>query len=140
MKRIAVPTLLIPAVVFALYRFLPASKDAPWSPLRIAGAILAALSYVLVITARIQLGNSFSVRPEAKELVTHGLYARLRNPMYVFVDLMILGLILVLDLHWLLLVFVPFVGFQAFQAHREAKVLREKFGSVYLDYRQQTWF
>jgi len=53
---------------------------------------------------------------------------------------MIFGLILALHLHWLLVVFAIFVVFQARQARREAKVLQEKFGQAYIDYRKQTWF
>jgi protein-S-isoprenylcysteine O-methyltransferase Ste14 len=89
-----------------------------------------------VITARVQLGKSFSVRAETKELVTHGLYARIRNPMCVSVELMVFGLILALHLYWLLVIFAVFVIFQARQARREAKVLQEAFGQAYLDYRK----
>ena len=60
--------------------------------------------------------------------------------MYVSVDLMVFGLILALPMHWLLVIFAVFVVFQARQARREAKVLQEKFGQAYLDYRKQTWF
>jgi len=140
MKRIVLPALLIPAVVLALFVFLPGSRHAPWSPLRTVGAILAGVSYAFLITSRIQLGDSFSVAPAAKELVTHGLYARLRNPMYVFVDLMAVGVIIALHLHWLLLVFLPLPFVQAWQAGREARVLQAKFGARYTDYRRQTWF
>jgi protein-S-isoprenylcysteine O-methyltransferase Ste14 len=37
-------------------------------------------------------------------------------------------------------VFAIFVVLQARQARREAKVLQEKFGQAYIDYRKQTWF
>jgi len=130
----------VPLLVFLLYLLVPGLKEQPWTAWRIGGAILAAIAYCMVITARVQLGKSFSVRAEAKELVTHGLYARIRNPMYVSVDLMVFGLILALHLHWLLVIFSVFVVFQARQARREAKVLQEKFGQAYLDYRKQTWF
>jgi protein-S-isoprenylcysteine O-methyltransferase Ste14 len=104
------------------------------------GAILAAVCYAFLITSRIQLGESFSVAPEARELVTHGLYARLRNPMYVFVDLMVLGAVVALHLPWLLLIFLPLPFVQAWQAGREAQVLQAKFGARYANYRSQTWF
>ena len=140
MKRTVLPALLIPAVVLALFVFLPPSRHAPWSPLRTVGAILALGSYVLLVTSRIQLGDSFSVGPEAKELVTHGLYARLRNPMYIFVDLMVVGVIVALHLPWLLLILLPLPFVQAWQAGREAQVLQAKFGATYTEYRKQTWF
>jgi protein-S-isoprenylcysteine O-methyltransferase Ste14 len=132
--------IVIPLIVLLLYLLVPGLKEQPWTALRIGGAILAAIAYSMVITARVQLGKSFSVRAEAKELVTHGLYARIRNPMYVSVDLMVFGLILALHLYWVFVIFAVFVVFQARQARREAKVLQGRFGQAYLDYRKQTWF
>jgi protein-S-isoprenylcysteine O-methyltransferase Ste14 len=138
--RVPIPAVVVALIVLLLYVLVPGVRERPWTSVRIAGAILAVLAYVLVFAARIQLGKSFSVRPQAKELVTHGLYSRFRNPMYVFVDIMLFGLILALHLHWLFVILPVFVVFQARQARREAKVLQEKFGQAYLDYRRQTWF
>jgi protein-S-isoprenylcysteine O-methyltransferase Ste14 len=134
------PPVVIALVVVLLYFFVPGVKEQPWTASRIAGAFLAVFGYVLVITARVQLGTSFSVRPRAKELVKHGLYSRIRNPMYVFVDVMLFGLILDMHLYWLFVILAGLAIFQGLQARREAKLLQEKFGQVYLDYRNQTWF
>jgi protein-S-isoprenylcysteine O-methyltransferase Ste14 len=131
---------MVPLVVLVLYLFVPGLKDRPWTILRIAGAILAVVGYSTFVTARLQLGKSFAGTPQAKELVTLGLYSRIRNPIYVFVDVMILGLILALHLYWLFALYPLLIAMHAFRAHREATVLREKFGQAYLDYRNQTWF
>ena len=138
--RVYVPAIAIVLVVLLLYLFVPGVKEQPWTTSRIAGAFLAVLGYVLAITARAQLGTSFSVRPEARELVTHGLYSRIRNPMYVFVDVMLFGLILILHVYWWFVILAGFPILQRLQARREARILQEKFGQVYLDYRNQTWF
>jgi protein-S-isoprenylcysteine O-methyltransferase Ste14 len=134
------PAVVIAFVVLLLYLFVPGVKEQPWTASRIAGGFLVVFGYVLVITARVQLGTSFSVRPRANELVKHGLYSRIRNPMYVFVDVMLFGLILVLHLYWLFVILAGLAIFQGLQARREAKLLHEKFGQIYLDYRNQTWF
>jgi protein-S-isoprenylcysteine O-methyltransferase Ste14 len=138
--RVYAPALVIALVVLLLYFYVPGVKELPWTASRIVGAFLGVIAYVLVITARVQLGTSFSVRPEAKELVTHGLYSRIRNPMYVFVDFMLFGLILVLHLYWLFVILAGLAIFQGLQARREARLLQEKFGQAYHDYRNQTWF
>ena len=138
--RIPIPAFVVPLMVFLLYILVPGVRERPWTAVRIAGAILAVMAYALVFAARIQLGKSFSVRPHAKELVTHGLYSHFRNPMYVFVDIMLFGFILALHLHWLFVILPVLVVFQACQTRREAKVLQEKFGQAYLNYRKQTWF
>lgn len=135
-----IPAVVVPLIVLLLCVLVPGVWERPWTAVRIAGSILAVIAYGLVVAARIQLGKSFSVRPQARDLVTHGLYSRFRNPMYVFLDIMLFGLILALPWHWLLVILPVFVMFQARQARREAKVLRGKFGQGYLDYREQTWF
>ena len=138
--RIPIPAIVVPVVVLLLYLFVPGLKEQPWTALRIAGAILAVAGYSAFVTARLQLGKSFAVTPQAKELVTLGLYSRIRNPIYVFVDVMIFGLILALRLYWLFALYPLLVAMHVFRAHREAKVLKEKFGRAYLDYCAQTWF
>ncbi|HSP67072.1 MAG TPA: isoprenylcysteine carboxylmethyltransferase family protein [Bryobacteraceae bacterium] len=137
--KIPIPAIVIPLVVLLLYLFVPGLKERPWTALRVAGGILAIVGYILLVTARIQLGKSFAVTAQAKELVTRGLYSRIRNPIYVFVDVMWLGLAIALS-YWL---FVPFLGLlvmHTVRARQEAKVLQDRFGQAYLDYRKQTWF
>jgi len=134
------PGLVIPAIVALLFFLIPGVREQPWTSVRIAGVVIAIIGYVLVLAARIQLGRSFSVRPQATELVVHGLYSRIRHPIYVFVDLMILGLILALGLRWGLLILPVVAVVQIVQARRENRILQAKFGQAYLDYCRQTWF
>jgi protein-S-isoprenylcysteine O-methyltransferase Ste14 len=138
--RIPIPAMVVPVVALCLYFFVPGVKERPWTALRIAGAILAVVGYSTFVTARLQLGKSFAVTPQAKELVTFGLYSRIRNPIYVFVDVMIFGLILALHLYWLFTLFPLLVILHVIRARREGKVLQEKFGQAYVDYRNKTWF
>jgi protein-S-isoprenylcysteine O-methyltransferase Ste14 len=138
--RIPIPAVVVPLVVLMLYLFVPGLKEQPWTVTRIAGVVLAAVGYSMFVTARLQLGKSFAVTPQAKDLVTLGLYSRIRNPIYFFVDVMIFGLILALHLYWLYLLFPLLVTMHVFRARREAKVLQEKFGQAYLDYCNRTWF
>src|SRR5262245_19623777 len=49
-----------------------------------AGIVVAAVAFPLWILARVQLGSAFSLRAEARRLVTTGLYSRIRHPVYVF--------------------------------------------------------
>ena len=138
--RIPIPAIAIPTVVLALYFLVPGVKGQPWTALRIFGVLLAAIGYSLLLTARIQLGNSFAVTPQAKALVTHGLYARIRNPIYLFVGVMWLGVTLALHLYWLFLPWCALLVLQTLRARREGIVMHEAFGQAYIDYRKQTWF
>lgn len=106
----------------------------------ILGSILAAVSAALLVLARVQLGKSFAVTPQAKGLVTHGLYSRIRNPMYLFLDLALCGVALAAGSWYPLLPLIILVPLQVRNAGREAELLQEKFGAAYAEYRRSTWF
>ncbi|MGA9673317.1 MAG: isoprenylcysteine carboxylmethyltransferase family protein [Terracidiphilus sp.] len=112
----------------------------PWTVSRIAGVSLFIPSFLLFALARIQLGQSFSVEAKATRLVTTGLYSRIRNPIYFFAFLMIAGVIVWTGHPLGLLIFVVLVPLQVFRVRKEEKVLTEKFGTAYLDYKRKTWF
>jgi len=115
-------------------------RDQPWTTMRAAGAGLMIPAFALWLTARIQLGKSFAIRAQAKKLVTHGLYARIRNPIYVFGTFLIAGIFLFLGRPMLLLLLIPVVVLQQVRIRKEERVLQAKFGDAYLEYKRQTWF
>jgi protein-S-isoprenylcysteine O-methyltransferase Ste14 len=104
------------------------------------GLILAIWAFILWATARVQLGSSFSVQPEARALVTRGIYSRIRNPIYVFGAMWIAGLVLVIGKPFWLLILLLLLPMQVVRARRESRVLEEKFGAEYREYRRMTWF
>ncbi len=132
--------LLLLSTILVLMAAFVASRDLPWTPMRIAGAILAIPSFVLWFVARVQLGKSFSITPQAKELVTHGLYSKIRNPVYLFGSLIIAGIFLYIGRPELLWLFAVLIPLQLFRIKKEEKVLEEKFGETYLEYKKRTWF
>jgi len=104
----------------------------------ISGAVLLVVALPLLAASRRQLGEAFSVGPQANVLVTHGLYSRIPHPMYAFLDLALLGVITIIRIPWLLVVWAGLIAIQAWQARREARVLEEAFGEAYLRYRKRT--
>jgi protein-S-isoprenylcysteine O-methyltransferase Ste14 len=127
-------------ILVAICFFVPQFLHQPWTPLRIAGAVIAMASLSLIAVARIQLGRAFSVRAKATRLVTTGLYARIRNPIYTFGCFFFLGLAMFIPAWWLLLALIVVIPMQIVRARREAAVLEATFGDEYRHYRQQTWF
>ena len=112
----------------------------PVTPWQIVGALIALPSGMLWMVARLQLGQSFAVRAEARQLVTTGLYSKIRNPIYVFGLLFITGIFIYLG-HFLWLWVVPaLAALQYWRVRAESAVLEAKFGDEYRQYRARTWF
>jgi protein-S-isoprenylcysteine O-methyltransferase Ste14 len=104
--------------------------DAPALGLLLAGQFFC-------VVALLQLGRSLSVMPEARRLVTAGLYARIRHPLYLAEAIATLGVLLQFrSIEALLLVLVQFC-IQLWRMREEEKVLEAAFPD-YADYRGRT--
>lgn len=136
--KINIATLAV--LVFAAIVFALNTTHLAWTPWHIAGLAIAAPALLLLVVARLQLGRAFSIEAKASVLVTHGLYSKIRNPIYVFGALMILGLIIFSAQLWFLSVFAALIPMQVVRSRRESRVLEEKFGAAYLEYKRRTWF
>jgi protein-S-isoprenylcysteine O-methyltransferase Ste14 len=115
-------------------------RGGPWTATRIAGVLVCVGALALLSVARIQLGRSFSVQARAMHLVTTGVYARIRNPIYLAGELLFVGLALFVPSWIPLLIVAVTVPIQMVRARREADVLRAAFGEEYEAYRRDTWF
>jgi len=127
-------------VVAILIWYAAHATHLQWTPWHIAGAAIAAPAFLLFVLARLQLGSAFSLEAKASKLVTTGLYARIRNPIYVFGALMIVGVIVFVDRPLWLLLFAVLIPLQVWRSGQEAKALEEKFGAEYREYKRKTWF
>jgi protein-S-isoprenylcysteine O-methyltransferase Ste14 len=123
-------------VLFGFIVFWPGT----WNGQRIVGFVLVVIGLALLSLARFQLGRSFSVTAQAKNLVTHGLYSKIRNPVYLFGGLAMAGFFLILQKPALWILFAVLVAMQIMRARKESQVLEAKFGDEYRAYRAQTWF
>jgi protein-S-isoprenylcysteine O-methyltransferase Ste14 len=117
-----------------------ALRPGTWNAARLAGFCMAFPAAVLLFTVRWQLGKSFSVTPQARELITWGLYSKIRNPIYVFSALLLLGVLIALQYRYAFLLLLVLVPIQIARARQEAKVLEARFGEEYRTYRNGTWF
>ena len=111
-----------------------------WTAMQTVGLCLLVAGFVLWTIARFQLGASFAVTAQARHLVTHGLYSKLRNPIYVFGSCVFVGIILVLGRPAWLLIFLVIIPLQIVRSRKESAVLEATFGDEYRKYRAGTWF
>ena len=124
------------AWIFALRQALTSA----WSISQIVGLAVAVPAFCLWALARLQLGKSFSISAQAKGLVTHGLYSKIQNPVYVFGGIFIAAVIVFIGRPLWLLVFLVLIPMQVMRIHKERQVLEAKFGDAYREYRKHTWF
>ena len=109
-------------------------------PNQIFGVILSLLSFALWIVSRRQLGNSFSIVPEASLLITYGIYSKIKHPMYIFSFLCLLGLFIAINNFYLYLLLFPLIVLQIIRIRKENLILKAKFGELYEHYSSNTWF
>jgi protein-S-isoprenylcysteine O-methyltransferase Ste14 len=129
---------LLPLAGVATLLFVFGGGD--FTALRALGLGASLVGFTLLTLARLELGSAFSLSPRASKLVTTGLYARIRHPVYVFSLLGITGLILYFG-ELTLLAVVPLIALaQMARARREDRVLEQQFGDEYRAYRAKTWF
>ena len=132
---------IIPVYIF-IYFFLRSYLDIErlHSIFFYIGLLLLIPSTVLFTIARIQLGGSFQVSAEANKLVKTGIYKKIRHPVYLFGIIFLLGIIFVTQRFSLLIILAIVIILQINRIKKEEKVLTEKFGNEYLEYKKQTWF
>jgi len=131
---------IIQVLAICALLWLVFSIPGAWDLQRCVGAALMLLGIGGIATARYQLGKSFSVSAKAHQLVTHGIYSKIRNPIYVSGGVMLAGIVLVLHRPVLWLVLLALIVMQTLRARREAQVLEAAFGDAYREYRRKTWF
>jgi protein-S-isoprenylcysteine O-methyltransferase Ste14 len=134
-----VVTLIASAIggAYALYIGWPAGA---FTPYQVVGCAVMLVSFGLLAVARIQLGRSFTASAQARALITHGIYSKIRNPIYVFGGVFIAAVFVYLGMPLLLLIFVVVIPLQVKRARTESRVLEDAFGDEYRAYKAQTWF
>jgi protein-S-isoprenylcysteine O-methyltransferase Ste14 len=137
-KLLRMLAMIVMILLFFAFALHPPSEI--WSPRKVIGAVIAGSSVPLLLLAHWQLGASFSVKAKARSLVTTGIYSKVRNPIYLFSGLVLVGLSLFLSVWGPLVVSLVLIPLQAYRAHKEERVLAAAFGERYEIYKRSTWF
>lgn len=101
------------------------------------GVVLCMLGLIVFLLSLISFGKSFRVGIDEEHpgaLITSGVYAISRNPIYVAFGLVLLGVFLILP-NWIVLLYLV-TGIWLFhrQVHREEDSLKNIYGEDYLEY------
>ena len=97
--------------------------------------VLVGDAFAVVVLTR--LGRSFSIMPEARQLVTSGVYRFVRHPLYLTEGIGLIGLFMQFASAWTALLFAVQIAFQLRRMHNEELVLTASF-SEYAAYQQNT--
>ncbi|MEO8318675.1 MAG: isoprenylcysteine carboxylmethyltransferase family protein [Bradyrhizobium sp.] len=103
------------------------------------GAVIA-LSGLLTTSAGrralIKSGTNVSPSQPTTQLVTDGVFAHTRNPLYVGVSVALCGVALIFDLDWVVLLILPSCVLLHFAVVRREEIyLEQKFGDAYRHYK-----
>jgi len=111
-------------------------------PMRILVGVIVLASGMALAVAAVRAFRSVGTNPEpwkpSTALVADGVFAWLRNPMYVGGTLILAGLSVLLAADWMLvmtIVFVPVIHFGVVM--REERYLEAKFGESYRAYKER---
>jgi len=95
--------------------------------LELASTVLILIGSVGAVVILSQLGRSFSVMAEARQLVTSGPYRFVRHPLYLTEEIATIGLFIQVASVWALLLLAVHIAFQMRRIHNEETVLTGSF-------------
>lgn len=90
--------------------------------------------------ATVTLGKSFSIIPEAKDLVQRGIYSKIRHPIYFGFSLTVIGWAMIAPSFLTTLLVLGAICSSFVRMYFEEKKLVKAFGEHYRSYRRRTWF
>jgi protein-S-isoprenylcysteine O-methyltransferase Ste14 len=108
--------------------------DALWDSV---STVLILIGTTVAILALLDLGRSMSIMPEARKLVTSGLYMRIRHPLYLAEEIAVLGFCLQFRTWQAAPILIVHLYFQIRRMDWEEGILAEAFPG-YAEYKQCT--
>lgn len=102
--------------------------------------LFISIGLIIWWSATITLGKSFSVVPQARELIQSGMYSVMRHPIYVGISLTTIGWAILTSSYLFILLAIAAAVSSVARAKLEEKKLMQTFGEKYLAYKKKTWF
>ena len=140
---VALPPLIYGAaflIGLAIHLLLP-FQLLPRGPALWISTLLIPVSFAIAVSAIRAMGRAkttYDVRRPSTAVVTNGVFRFSRNPMYLSITLLYLGVASLINSLWMLLLAVPLVAvMQQGVIKREEQYLERKFGEEYLCYKVQ---
>lgn len=117
-----------------------ASSTMFWMTMRFFLLLVCIVAYFFWFLARYQLGQALTFMPSTNgPLIKSGVYAKFKNPIYIFGTICLTSYLLLINKPIYLLALIVIIPLQAIRASREAHVLRKKYDEEYDLYLQHVW-
>jgi protein-S-isoprenylcysteine O-methyltransferase Ste14 len=142
MKKLLIPPviLFICVLLIVLFYFLVPEYNLVPFPFNFSGLIVAFAGFVIMGKSR-DLFKKYETTLDFKKsthLIQEGIFLKTRNPMYMGMFLLLLGLgVCFSNLFSMLTSFLFLIMMQILFIQKEEKLMLESFGERYLDYRKQ---
>jgi protein-S-isoprenylcysteine O-methyltransferase Ste14 len=110
--------------------------------IKIIGIVINIIGLIIWWSAKITLGENWDAgygNPKIKQLVTHGIYSKIRHPLYWGINLTLIGLALLYLTIWFSIISLLIVVCFFYRMRIEDKYLLEKLGEEYRNYKAKTW-
>jgi protein-S-isoprenylcysteine O-methyltransferase Ste14 len=160
--RVAGVIFISAILLLSISRFRPVGKYANWNP-KITALLGTLFTYLILLTPRsasaalwdslstvliligttmailavLDLGRSMSIMPEARKLMTGGLYGRIRHPLYLAEEIAVLGFCLQFRTWQAAAILMVHLYFQIRRMDWEEGILAQAFPG-YSEYKQRT--
>jgi protein-S-isoprenylcysteine O-methyltransferase Ste14 len=122
---------------FAMYSIVFFQRRELSLTLEMISTALTFIGTAGAVVALGQLGRSFSVMAETRQLVTSGPYRLVRHPLYLAEQIAIIGVFIQYASVWTGLLLAVQIAFQLRRMHNEETILTTSFPE-YIEYRQTT--
>ena len=117
---------------------LPVFKHDQWRWVGILGVLLGVAVAATGRKAMVSHGTNVNPTQPTTTIVTNGPFKVTRNPLYLSLTMLYIGLALLLNTWWSLFLLVPvWVVMHFTVVLREERYLQAKFGQSYLDYKKR---
>lgn len=128
--------LLFPQTVFSTFRINILDLDS----IRYAGITLMITSFIWVVTAQVQMKNSWRIGIDCKtktELITHGLFRFSRNPIFLGMMVSLIGFFLAFPTIIAFIFSLMGCILMQIQIRLEEEYLQKQHGQAYLTYKKR---
>jgi protein-S-isoprenylcysteine O-methyltransferase Ste14 len=147
LENILMPVLIlwgIFVVLTALNVLMPNIITKTWINifwLKYVGILFCYIGLIIFLIALISFGKSWRIgidEEKSNELITTGIFKYSRNPIFLFMDLYFMGIMLIYpNIVFIVITICVIIGIHL-QIIREEKFLLNKFGGEYIKYKEQT--